>query len=227
MLSSLKNIFKVTDLRNKILFTLFIIALYRLGSNVTGPGHRLRRGPGPAAPGRERRRARLPEPVLRRRADPDGGLRPRDHAVHHQLDHHAAAGGGHPPHRAVAEAGCGRPEEDHPVDPVHDRRPGRPAGHRHHLPVQQRPPRPGHRHQPQAGDHVRRPPRRPDRPHHHRRHRHRDVDGRADHPAGDRQRHVDPDLRQRGQPHARPVRQRAGREGQLRLHPVHASSASG
>jgi preprotein translocase subunit SecY len=30
--------FKVPDLRNKILFTLFIIALYRLGSNITVPG---------------------------------------------------------------------------------------------------------------------------------------------------------------------------------------------
>ena len=38
MLSSLKNMFKVPDLRNKILFTLAIIALYRLGSNVTVPG---------------------------------------------------------------------------------------------------------------------------------------------------------------------------------------------
>src|SRR6059058_3119816 len=38
MLSSLKNIFKVTDLRNKILFTLFVILLYRLGSNITVPG---------------------------------------------------------------------------------------------------------------------------------------------------------------------------------------------
>jgi preprotein translocase subunit SecY len=38
MLSSLKNIFKVTDLRNKILFTLAIITLYRLGSNITVPG---------------------------------------------------------------------------------------------------------------------------------------------------------------------------------------------
>ncbi|MFN2607951.1 MAG: preprotein translocase subunit SecY [Acidimicrobiales bacterium] len=38
MLSSLKNMFKVPDLRNKILFTLFLIALYRLGSNVTVPG---------------------------------------------------------------------------------------------------------------------------------------------------------------------------------------------
>src|SRR3954468_2717908 len=38
MLSSLKNMFKVPDLRNKILFTLFIIAIYRLGSNIPVPG---------------------------------------------------------------------------------------------------------------------------------------------------------------------------------------------
>ena len=31
MLASLKNIFKVPDLRNKVLFTLAIIALYRFG----------------------------------------------------------------------------------------------------------------------------------------------------------------------------------------------------
>jgi len=38
MLSSFKNMFKVPDLRNKILFTLFVILLYRLGSNITVPG---------------------------------------------------------------------------------------------------------------------------------------------------------------------------------------------
>ncbi|MHB8294230.1 MAG: preprotein translocase subunit SecY [Acidimicrobiales bacterium] len=38
MLSSLRNIFKVPDLRNKVLFTLFVIALYRLGSHVPVPG---------------------------------------------------------------------------------------------------------------------------------------------------------------------------------------------
>ena len=38
MLSSLKNMFKVPDLRNKILFTIIIIALYRLGSSVPVPG---------------------------------------------------------------------------------------------------------------------------------------------------------------------------------------------
>jgi len=38
VLSSLKNMFKVPDLRNKIIFTLLVIMLYRLGSNITVPG---------------------------------------------------------------------------------------------------------------------------------------------------------------------------------------------
>src|SRR3954468_23664446 len=38
MLSSMKNMFKVPDLRNKIFFTLFIIAVYRLGANIPVPG---------------------------------------------------------------------------------------------------------------------------------------------------------------------------------------------
>jgi preprotein translocase subunit SecY len=38
VLSSLRNMFRVADLRNKILFTLGMIALYRLGSYVPAPG---------------------------------------------------------------------------------------------------------------------------------------------------------------------------------------------
>jgi preprotein translocase subunit SecY len=38
MLSRLGNIFRVPDLRNKVLFTLVIIALYQLGANVPVPG---------------------------------------------------------------------------------------------------------------------------------------------------------------------------------------------
>src|SRR3954452_9296267 len=38
LLSSLKNMFRVPDLRNKILFTLLMLALYRLGSHVPVPG---------------------------------------------------------------------------------------------------------------------------------------------------------------------------------------------
>ncbi|MCU1460725.1 MAG: protein translocase subunit secY/sec61 alpha [Acidimicrobiales bacterium] len=38
MFSSMKNMFKVPDLRNKIIFTLVVIAIYRIGSNITVPG---------------------------------------------------------------------------------------------------------------------------------------------------------------------------------------------
>jgi len=38
LLTSLKNMFKVPDLRNKILFTLMMLAIYRLGSHVPVPG---------------------------------------------------------------------------------------------------------------------------------------------------------------------------------------------
>jgi preprotein translocase subunit SecY len=38
MLSNVKNIFKVEDLRNKVLFTLAMIALYRFGSALRAPG---------------------------------------------------------------------------------------------------------------------------------------------------------------------------------------------
>ncbi|HUY64342.1 MAG TPA: preprotein translocase subunit SecY [Acidimicrobiales bacterium] len=37
MLSSLKNIFKVPDLRNKVVFTLLIVGLYQLGANIITP----------------------------------------------------------------------------------------------------------------------------------------------------------------------------------------------
>ena len=38
MLASLRNMFRVPDLRNKILFTLLILAVYRLGSHIPVPG---------------------------------------------------------------------------------------------------------------------------------------------------------------------------------------------
>jgi preprotein translocase subunit SecY len=38
VLSSLKNVFKIPDLRNKIVFTLMMLALYRFGSHIPVPG---------------------------------------------------------------------------------------------------------------------------------------------------------------------------------------------
>src|SRR5579862_3217247 len=37
-LSNLTNMFRVPDLRNKVLFTLFIITVYRVGANIPCPG---------------------------------------------------------------------------------------------------------------------------------------------------------------------------------------------
>jgi preprotein translocase subunit SecY len=38
VLSNLKNVFKITDLRNKILFTLAVVAVYRVGAAIRVPG---------------------------------------------------------------------------------------------------------------------------------------------------------------------------------------------
>ena len=38
MLEKFANIFRIPDLRKRVLFTLFILAIYRLGSHIPTPG---------------------------------------------------------------------------------------------------------------------------------------------------------------------------------------------
>ncbi|WP_308215961.1 hypothetical protein, partial [Staphylococcus haemolyticus] len=38
MLSTLAKAFKVKDIRNKMLFTLFVLVIFRLGAYITVPG---------------------------------------------------------------------------------------------------------------------------------------------------------------------------------------------
>ena len=52
MLSRLRNMFRVPDLRNKILFTIFIVLVYRLGTHIPVPVRRLRADQGAAGPRR-------------------------------------------------------------------------------------------------------------------------------------------------------------------------------
>ena len=52
VLSRLRNMFRVADLRNKILFTLFMIALYRLGAHLPVPGVDFERDQAAAGAGR-------------------------------------------------------------------------------------------------------------------------------------------------------------------------------
>ena len=123
MLSRLRNMFRVADLRNKILFTLVIVAVYRLGAHLPVPYVDFAAIQDLQDQADEHRRRRLPRPVLRRRDHERRDLLPRDHAVHHGVDHHAAARRGDPEARAVAARGSDRSEEDHPVDPLpHGRR---------------------------------------------------------------------------------------------------------
>jgi preprotein translocase subunit SecY len=88
--------FKVPDLRNKILFT-----LRSSPSTASVPTSRFRAstsnscrscGPGP----QRRWRAAAARAVLRWRAHQLRGVRARDHALHHRVDHHAGAHRGDP-----------------------------------------------------------------------------------------------------------------------------------
>ena len=120
--SRLANIFKISDLRNKILFVVAMVGVYRLGVFIRVPGvdsiaiesaprHRQPAG-GP----------RVPEPVLGWRVRKLLDLRARDHAVHHGEHHHAGARCGHPEAGRTPAGGCGRSAQDHAVHALrHDR----------------------------------------------------------------------------------------------------------
>ena len=68
MLNRLANIFRVPDLRNKVAFTLGIIALYQLGGNVPVPGVSYTKIQLLQLQSGLEDRPRLPEPVQRRGA---------------------------------------------------------------------------------------------------------------------------------------------------------------
>ena len=94
MLSTILNAFQVAEIRKKIAFTAGMLLIYRLGSHIPVPGVNLtavnniqKEFGGSNILGR-------PEPVLRRRPLADRDIRAGHHALHHLLDHPAAAAGG-------------------------------------------------------------------------------------------------------------------------------------
>ena len=97
MLTRLANIFRVPDLRNKVAFTLGDHRAVPAGRERPGPRRQLLADPARSSvqAGAEQR-ARVPQPVQRRRALAARDLRARRHALHHELDHHPAADVGHP-----------------------------------------------------------------------------------------------------------------------------------
>ena len=102
MLASLRNLVRVADLRNKILFTILVIAIYQLGISIPIPGIDFTALHEHQQVGLVRGHPRLPEPVRRHRPFPRGRARARDHAVHHVVDHHPAAHRRDPEVHAVA-----------------------------------------------------------------------------------------------------------------------------
>ena len=139
MLSNLKNVFKVADLRNKILFTLGDDRRSTGSAWPSGcPASTSRPSAAPES-ARVAGRARLPQPVLRRRVRQLLDLRARHHAVHHGQHHHAGPRRGHPQAGEVAAGRRGRPAQDHPVHPLPGDRHRHAAGHRSDVHLRQRP----------------------------------------------------------------------------------------
>ena len=93
MASAIVNIFKIPELRRRVLFTLFILIVYRIGAHIPIPGINIEALKSyfdqAAKPGR--RACRFLRSVCRRRAQAVYGLRAGDNAVYLRLYHHAAS----------------------------------------------------------------------------------------------------------------------------------------
>ena len=118
---AIANIFRIPDLRKRVLFTLGLLAVYRLGSHIPTPGININRWQDffSRKPGHH---LRLLRSVRRRQYPPVDHLRPGHHALHHGVDHPAVADRGRPHSRKAAEGRRARPPQDHAVDPLPDGR---------------------------------------------------------------------------------------------------------
>ena len=121
ILSSIKNIFSIPDLRNRVLFMLGLLAVYRIGAFIPTPGinHSALEAAFSGAIGNH---IRFPGYLLRRKPEAIQHFRPGDHALHHRLHHPAACYRGGPlPGKAVQRRGVGA-QEDYSIHALPDRR---------------------------------------------------------------------------------------------------------
>ncbi len=122
-LEAVANVFKVPDLRKRLLFTLALLAVYRLGARIPIPGIDANR----FADFVQSEPGRLPgllRPVQRRAVPPADHLRAGHHALHHRVHHPAVVDGGGAHAREAPEGRRDRAAQDHSVDPLSDGRPG-------------------------------------------------------------------------------------------------------
>ncbi len=97
MVSAFLNTVKIPELRRRILFTLAVIVVVRLGAAITTPGVNqavLQEWFRTAFAKRGRRRGGALQSLQRRRARELRDLLVRHHALHQRVDHDAAADGG-------------------------------------------------------------------------------------------------------------------------------------
>ena len=135
VIATIASAFSVPDIRKKIFFTLADPGALPARRAHPRAGRRRRRGQVAERPVRRRQHPRLPQPLLRQRAAELRDLLARDHALHHGLDHPAAAHGRGSVAREAAEGRRGRPAEDHAVHALPDGRARSRPGDRLHVPL--------------------------------------------------------------------------------------------
>ena len=191
MLESLRNIFSVAELRNRVLFTLGLLAVYRVGHQIPTPGVNIE-ALALLADQAKNTMFGLYDMFSGGNLSQGHDLRAGHHALHQRVDHPAAVDRRLAVPRAAVEGRRAGAEEDHAVHPLrHDPAGGR-SGVRHRdLPgaPDQRRRRPAARLQRRLGLPA------DDRAHADDGHVLRHVAGRADHRARHRQRDVAHHLR--------------------------------
>jgi large subunit ribosomal protein L15 len=90
MVEKLLNIFRIPDLRKRILFTLGLLFVYRLGGHIAHARHQHRQARA-ILHAEQQRVPSVCRSVLRRPTPPHDDFRPGHHAVHHGVDHSAIA----------------------------------------------------------------------------------------------------------------------------------------
>jgi hypothetical protein len=102
-LSGISNFYKVPELRRRVIFTLMMLAVYRIGIFVTTPG--VDRNEMRSYMAKSSGLLGFVNLFSGGRAREPLDLRPRHHAVHLGLHHHPAHGHGVPAHRRAAKRG--------------------------------------------------------------------------------------------------------------------------
>ena len=133
VMESLKNIFTVSDLRNRVFFTLGLLGVYRIGHHIPTPGVDINALAAFAEQLGREQHVRPVRHVLGRQPVEGDGLRAGHHALHQRVDHPAAADGGVAVPREALEGRRAGPAQDHAVHPLRHDRAERRAVARHRV----------------------------------------------------------------------------------------------